>query len=173
MGALSFLVPLCAVWWLTSLSLHIGSAAAAWVRPSLRRRYPQRDDRPPVSVVVPVKDMTPGLGAAFDTLFLQSYPEFEVLVSATEKDSAALALARTIAARYPRIPSHFIACDPGTAPNPKINNLATPLKQARHDLVFIKDANIQIGPGQLAETVGYFAGDTGLVAAAEIGRAHV
>lgn len=169
MSVAQLLVPLCALWWLAALSLHAGSAIAAAARPLLRSRYPKRRDQPPLSVIVPVKDTTPGIEPAFVSLFAQRYPDFEVLVATTEQNSPALVFARTIAGRYPHIRSRFIASDPGIAPNPKINNLATPIAEAAHDLVFLKDANIQLGPAQLAEAVEYFTGDIGLVAAAPIG----
>lgn len=120
-------------------------------------------------MIVPVKDLTVGFEASLVSLLTQDYPAFEILVSAAEKDSPALKFARTIAARYPQIPARFIARDPGAARNPKINNLATPIAEAHHDLIFVKDANIQLGTGQLGEVVEYLAGDTGLVVAAPIG----
>lgn len=169
MDLVFILVSMCACWWLASLSFHIGSAIAACARPLLHWRYPKRKDQPPVSVIVPVKDMAAGFEASFVSLLTQTYPEFEVLVSAAEKDSAALEFARVIAARYQHIPARFISRNPEAALNPKINNLATPIAEARHDLIFVKDSNIQLGAGQLGEVVEYLAGDTGLVVAAPIG----
>lgn len=169
MDLIFILASVCACWWLASLAFHIGSAIAALVRPLLHGRYPKRKDQPPVSVIVPVKDLTAGFEASFISLLTQDYPAFEILVAAAEKDSPALKFARTVAARYPQIPARFIARDPGAARNPKINNLATPIAEAQHDLIFVKDANIQLGAGQLGEVVEYLAGDTGLVVAAPIG----
>ncbi len=140
MDWISFLVTSCAAWWLLSLLFHLGSVAAACAQPIIRSKSATRHDQPPVSVLVPVKEMAPDLEAAFVSIFSQSYPNFEVLVSAVEESSPALDLARTIAARFPKIKSRFISEDPRVAINPKINNLASPLAAADHDLIFIKDS---------------------------------
>ncbi len=169
MDWVALLVVSCAAWWLLSLSFHLGSTVAACIQPTVRRKSATRHDQPPVSVIVPVKEMAPELEAAFLSIFSQSYPQFEVLVSAVEKSSPALDLARKVAARFPKVKARFICNDPRVAFNPKINNLASPLAAADHDLIFIKDSNIQLDPDQLSRFVSYFTKNVGLVVAAPIG----
>lgn len=161
---------ICAGWWALSLALLAGSTVAALAAP-LRRREPARTDLPPVSVIVPVKDATLDAAPGFVSVFSQSYPDFEVLVSATETPSPAVAQAEAIAAKFPGVPAHFIAGDPHAAENPKINNLALPIAQASHDLIVIKDANILLPRDRLAAMANDLTGDIGLVVSVPVGTA--
>ncbi len=165
----SLVIALCAAWWLLSLFFHLGSTVAACFQPTVRRKSATKHDQPAVSVIVPVKEMAPELEAAFISIFSQSYPQFEVLISAAEERSPALDLARKVAARFPKLKARFISNDPRVALNPKINNLASPLAAADHDLILIKDSNIQLDPDQLSGFVSYFTKNVGLVVAAPIG----
>ncbi|HVT54738.1 MAG TPA: glycosyltransferase [Xanthobacteraceae bacterium] len=159
----------CAGWWALSLALLAGSTVAALIAP-LRRRERGGGGPPPVSVIVPVKEASPEAASGLVSLFSQSYPDFEVLVSATET-SPAIAQAQAIAARFPNIPARLIARDPHAAENPKINNLALPIAESSHDVIAIKDSNILLPPDRLTEMVSNFTGDIGLVVSVPVGAA--
>jgi ceramide glucosyltransferase len=159
---------ICAAWWALALAILLGSAAMAAVEPWLRRS-PSRVDMPPLSVIVPVKETAPELEPALASLLSQNYADFEVLISATDELSPAIAQARDIAAQYPRVPVRFIARDPHAADNPKINNLALPIAEASHDLIVVKDATIRLKDRRLTEMAGRFADDTGLVVSVPLG----
>lgn len=161
---------ICAAWWCAGVLIFLGSNVAAFIA---RSRPPARpmDNLPPLSVIVPVSQVSPELEGAFVSLLSQGYPDFEVLVSAIQEPSPAVEQARAIAARYPAIPARFITRDPHVARNPKINNLALPLAAARHDLVVIKDANIQLPADRLAEMTSAYEGKTGLVVSVPVGIA--
>jgi ceramide glucosyltransferase len=155
-------------WWALSLAILLGSAALAALEPWLRRS-PAKKNELPLSVIVPVKESAPELEPALQSLLSQSYSNFEVLVSATDESAPAIAQARNIAAQYPRVPVRFIARDPHAAANPKINNLALPIAEAKHDLIVVKDATIRLRDGRLAEMAGRFIGETGLVVSVPVG----
>jgi ceramide glucosyltransferase len=158
----------CAAWWLLSLVVRLGSVAAALVQPAVRAKPAIRRDEPPISTLVPVDRLNCGLDAAFVSLFSQSYPRFEVLVSAARESCPALAVARSIAARFPKIRSRFIVGEAHVAVSPKLDNLVMPLAQADHDLVLVKDANVRLVPGQLAEFVRHLTPGVGLLCAVPI-----
>lgn len=159
----------CALWWFAALAILLGSTILAGLA-SLLRKPNLRPVKPALSVIVPVKDMTPDMEPAFISLFSQTYPDFEVLVSSTEGLSPAIECARAVAARYSAIKTRFITSEPDTIRNPKINNLAAPIAAASHDLIVIKDSNIRLPSGRLAEMMAYLSGDTGLVTSVVIGR---
>jgi len=158
----------CATWWTGALAVLLGSAALAAAGSLFQRRH-REDAAPPLSVIVPVRENSPELAPALASLFSQSYPDFEVIVSAVEEPSPAIENARAVAARYPGISASFITRDPRAAENPKINNLALPIAEARHDLIVVKDANIRLKPERLAEMASLLAGGTGLVASIPVG----
>lgn len=159
----------CAIWWVIALAILFGSAIAAIVEPWLERRNARRSNRPPISVIVPVRDASLQTAPALVSLFSQSYPSFEVLVSATEETSSAVAEARSVAAKYPNVPCRFIARDPLLAGNPKINNLSLPIAAAKEDLIAVKDANIRWKANRLSEMASYFIGNTGLIVSVPVG----
>jgi ceramide glucosyltransferase len=158
----------CAAWWLLSLAIRLGSVAAALVQPAVRARAAIRREDPPISALVPVNRLDCGLEAAFVSLFSQSYPRFEVLVSAARESCPALAVARSVAARFPKIRSRFIVGEAHVAVSPKLDNLVIPLAEADHDLVLVKDANVHLAPGQLAAFVQHLGPGVGLVCAVPI-----
>jgi ceramide glucosyltransferase len=170
MDAAAILIYVCAGWWVVSLSLYGGSIAAAFMQPPVRRRHARRVDQPPISLIIPVKRLDPGLEGAFVSAFEQSYPRFEVLVSAAE-ESPALELARRVAARFPHIPSRIICQETRVAVSPKLNNLVAPLAVAAHDLILVKDSSFRLAPGELAALVRNLIHGVGLVVAPPIATA--
>ncbi len=159
----------CLAWWCVSILLHVGSAVLAALRSSLQRQPVARADQPPVSLLIPIKQREPGLAAALASAFSQSYPRFEILISATERTSPALDLARRVQVRYPAVPCRIICSDNDLAASPKLNNLIAPLAGADHDLIFVVDSNVRLHKTQMAEVVGQFGPGTGLIAAASVG----
>jgi ceramide glucosyltransferase len=155
----------CACWWGLCTLQHIGSVILAILQPAVRRRQETNRQRPPVSIAIPVKDMEPELRAAFESAFEQSYPEFEILISASEEASAALLLAREVRERFPAVASRIVSNDARIAVSPKLNNLVAPLSLAQHDLIFVKDANIRLRPEQLGRFVRSLTSEVGLVVA--------
>jgi ceramide glucosyltransferase len=155
-------------WWALVLAVRIAAVVATFVQPAFRRRAAKRDDQPPVSIVIPVSRLEPDAEAAFASVFSQSYPQFEVLITSAENDSAAITMARASAARFPEVPAQFLLGNERFTLNPKISNVAPAIEAARHDLILIKDSNIRIGAGQLAEFVRNLTPGTGMVCAVPI-----
>jgi ceramide glucosyltransferase len=165
---LSLVASACALWWGLSCALHVGSALAALLQPALRRRRATNAEQPPVSVIVPVKGLEPDLAAAFASVYAQDYPSFEVLISASDESAPAIGLARTVSERHPRTRTRIICKDVRVAVSPKLNNLVAPLAAAEHELIFVKDSNIHLEPGQLAHFVRNLAPGVGLVVAVPV-----
>jgi len=158
----------CAGWWSLSLLLYVGSVIAAFAQPAALRRRATRIDQPPVSAIVPVNRIDAEMEAAFASLFAQAYPRFEVLVSAADESAPALAVARTVAARHPRVPFRVVCQDTRVAVSPKLNNLVAPLAAAAHDIIFVKDSSFHLKDHELAALVRYAAPGVGLVVAPPI-----
>src|SRR5579885_797335 len=113
-----------ALWW---------SAAFVILLATIICGLAQRKDQPPVSAILPVKLLNGGFETAQGSLFAQDYPEYEVLISAAETESAALAAARKIAAAHPARSSRFFHSAASSAVSPKLNNLAAPLAAVQYD----------------------------------------
>ena len=152
-----------AVWWSVAAALFCVTLICGLAQPWVRRRRATRQDRPPISAIIPVKLLDPGFEIAQTSLFAQDYPAYEVLIGAAEEVSPALDAARRIAAAHPRIACWFLHSASVAAVSPKLNTLAAPLAAARHDLVFTKDSNITLDPDTMAAFVQNLTQGVGLV----------
>ncbi len=155
--------------WGFTLFLRAAAVVTSFVQPVLRRRAARRNEQPGVTIVIPVKALEIELEAAFASVFSQAYPQFEVLVTAAEDDSPAIEAARRVAARYPHVPARVLTGNKCFTLNPKVSNLAPAIDAASHDLILIKDANIHLIDGQIAELVRNLTPGIGMVCAVPIG----
>jgi len=112
---------------------------------------------PPVSLLKPLHGAEPGLGAYLETFFQQDYPEYEILFCARYEDDPGLAIARTIAAKYPHIPSQVLTCGESPWPNAKCFSLAAMGAVAKHDILVLTDSDVRVTPGYLRAVVAPFS----------------
>lgn len=156
------------LWWAAALVVHLGSAALALRQPALRAALAVNQERPPVSVLIPVKRIEHALEEALAAAFRQDYPQFEIVIAAAHPDEPALAVAERVRARFPDVASRVIVSQTPVAASPKVNNLARPLAEAAHDHVFILDSNIRLAPGQLAAFMAELTPGKGLAVAVQV-----
>ena len=131
-GALAWIA---AAWWTAAFGFLCLSVLAAFVHPIVQRRRARNRYLPPLSFVLPVKALDAGFRRAQESLLTQSYPEAELLVSAAEEDSPALAAIRDILARAARFPARILRSTGHFAASPKLNNLIEAFRQARYDTI--------------------------------------
>ncbi|HEX8810946.1 MAG TPA: glycosyltransferase [Terracidiphilus sp.] len=105
---------------------------------------------PPLSLIKPLHGADPGLESYLETFFTQDYPEYEILFCARSADDAGLAIARTVAARYPRIPVKFLST--GGQPdyiNAKAASMERMEAEATHEFLVISDSDVRVTPEYL------------------------
>ncbi|MGF1467456.1 MAG: glycosyltransferase [Sandaracinaceae bacterium] len=128
---------------------------AATVRHTARAPAPlPPGPAPAVSLLKPLKGDEEGLAENLRSFFAQDYPgPVEVVFATAEGDDPALPVARAVAAEFPHVPVTFVRSDPGFGLNPKVANLASALREARHPLVLQSDANVRVRPDYLGRVV--------------------
>jgi ceramide glucosyltransferase len=144
------------------------SFVAALLHPTRRCGPGFANLHPPLSVVVPVKDLHFGFAEAQQSLFSQNYHLFEVLVASSEPDSPALSAASRIGQCFPDVLSRTVISRCRSAESPKLNNMWPAICHAENDLVLTKDSNVVLHPGDVAAFVESFGEDVGLVSAIPI-----
>jgi ceramide glucosyltransferase len=152
-----------AIWWVVAVLLLLLTLAGALLQPWLQRRRSTRADRPPVSMILPVKLLDPGFERAQTSAFAQAYPDYEVVVGAAEAASPALDAMAAIARCQQDRPACIRQSSVTSAASPKLNVIAAALEGTAHDLVFTKDSNISLPPDALASFVAALTPDVGLV----------
>ena len=101
------------------------------------------------------------------SLFLQDYPDYEVVFGFQEIDDAALPLVEEVRARYPHVPSRVVKVPDAPGPNRKASVLAALEKVARHDVLVVSDQDMFVGPCYLKSVMASFeTPDTGVVTCA-------
>jgi ceramide glucosyltransferase len=155
----------CALYWGASICLLVISSIATLIQPWLCEKRARRKDRPPVSIVLPIKLLEPGFERAQTSALRQDYPHFDVIASATEQQSPAIDEIKKIFARFPKIKTRIMHSTAKFAASPKVDNLYAPFMEAENDIIFMKDSNVVLEPDDLAQTMRHLNEDVGLVCA--------
>ncbi len=107
---------------------------------------------PGVSVLKPLCGLDDRLEENLASFAALAWPDLEVLLGVRSPQDAAYPLACAAARRWP---GRFRVVLQRGAPglNPKVNQLVTLARAARHDLLVVSDSNVRVGAGYVAEIV--------------------
>ncbi len=158
-----------AFFWCVSVLLFALSSTATFLQPRVTERRAKSRLQPPVSVVLPVKLLEDNFEFAQESVFKQDYPRFEVLASAVDPESAASRKMREIFSRHPKIATRFLTSSARGAKSPKVDNLVSPFTEAKHDIIFMKDANAVLESDDLVQHMRQLTERVGLVCAIPYG----
>jgi len=105
---------------------------------------------PPISILKPLCGLDDHLAANLRTFAALPYPDYEILLGLRCAGDPAYPLARAAARRWPGR-FRVVLQEGETGLNPKVNQLMTLARHARHDLLVISDSNTRVPPGYLDE----------------------
>jgi ceramide glucosyltransferase len=132
------------------------------------RRHLSRPRRAPgklegISVLKPLCGVDDGLERNLEVFAALDHPRYEVLLGVRSRSDAAWPVAAAAAARWPgRFRVVLQRGEPGL--NPKVNQLASLARAARHDVLVVSDSNVRVPPAYLRDIAGHLESeDVGLV----------
>jgi ceramide glucosyltransferase len=166
--ALLVLSLIAALWWCISCFVFVFSLIGALLQPYVQRRRATNQEQLPVSMILPIKLLNPGFEKSQRSAFRQTYPDYEILVSASERKSPALDVVQELIENFPHRQACILQSTSEVAASPKMNNLVAPLAAARHDLIVTKDSNITLDRDFLGDFVRNLAPGVGLVCAVPV-----
>ena len=107
----------------------------------------------PVTVLVPLRGVEPGLEENLRSIADQHYPDYQVIFGVARSDDPALPIARRVAAS---LPGRNIEIDIGACSvtrNPKLANVISMMRLARHDVLVLCDSDTRVDSSYLREVV--------------------
>ncbi len=164
-GLQDALLWLCALYWAVSVALILVSSAATALQPWLCEKRATGTERPPVSMVLPIKLLEDNFERAQESVFAQDYPQYEALASTIDLETPASRAMQAIFARHPEVPTRLLRSSGGVALSPKVDNLVAPIMAARYDAILTKDANALLLADDLSEHMRHLKPGVGLVCA--------
>jgi ceramide glucosyltransferase len=134
-------------------------AALAWHR---RSAPATPAHRPAISILRPLCGHDDDLATLLDEIATMDYPDSEVLLGVRDARDPAYLVAVEAARRHARLRVVLQRGEPGI--NPKVNQLITLARAARHELLVVSDANVRLPAGYLDEIAEHLSHpDVGLV----------
>ena len=132
-------------------------AQLAALRHHLRGRWPGMPRRlPGISILKPLCGLDDELEANVCSFVALPYPRYEVLLGVRNREDPAFKVAQSMARRWPeRFRVVVQQGEPGL--NPKVNQLITLARAARHELLVISDSNTRVAPDYLHEIAGHLS----------------
>ncbi|HLI13966.1 MAG TPA: bacteriohopanetetrol glucosamine biosynthesis glycosyltransferase HpnI [Alphaproteobacteria bacterium] len=121
-----------------------------------RRPAARAQELPPITVLKPVCGLEPRLYEDLRSFCAQDYPAFQILFGVRDASDPAIPVIRRLIAEFPEREPALVIDPRVIGSNYKISNVANMLKQARHDILVIADADCRVGPGYLADLAAAF-----------------
>jgi ceramide glucosyltransferase len=151
----------------------LGLVAIAAQVVSLRRHFACATRRPRsepgISILKPLCGADDGLAESLDRFAALEYGPYEILLGLRSRQDPAWPIAAEAARRWPeRYRVVVQRGEPGL--NPKVNQLLTLARAARHDVLVVSDSNVRVERDYLSEIAAQLEDDTvGLVTHAVVG----
>lgn len=108
---------------------------------------------PGVTVLKPLHGDEPLLEEALESLFLQNYPNYQIVFGLHSQDDPALTIVRRLQQHYPQRDVVVVVDASLHGPNRKVGNLINMHKACKHDIFIISDSDIHVSTDYIESVV--------------------
>lgn len=119
-----------------------------------RRQRPLVPQRPPVTVLKPLKGDEPLLEAALASFCTQSYPAYQLVFGVQDPGDPAIAVVERLQRLFPERDIALVVDETQHGGNRKIANLINMWPAAKHDVIVLADSDVHVTPQFLERIVG-------------------
>jgi len=147
----------------------LGIVLAGW---RLRRRDTENAlvrQKPPVSIVVPLRGVENFTSLTLSRAFELDWPDYELLFCVADEFDPVIDEVRRTSAAFPAIPAQVLLGDDRISANPKLNNCVKGWRAARHEWVILADSNVLMPKSYIATMMSAWRPDSGLVCSPPLG----
>ena len=138
-----------------------------------RRRIPTMRSSPGVTILKPVHGPEAELYENLCSFCAQDYPRFQVIFGVQRHDDPALAIVRRVIDRFPERDLLLVLGESAFSGNPKVANVTAMMSRAKHDLIFVADADMRVEPRYLSSVAAEFSAErVGAVTCLYAGVSH-
>lgn len=144
-------------------AVALAGAGYAMLASALAARFRRREQAPlaaapAVTILKPLHGAEPDLSRNLETFFTQDYPApVQIVFGVSDRNDPALAVVRTLEAKYPHRDTAIVADPARHGANAKVSNLINMLPKARYETLVLSDSDIAAGPQWLAQVTGALA----------------
>ncbi len=135
---------------LWSARQYLSYRAAAWPADN-------SSQRPPVSILKPLRGVDPSIYDSFRSHCLQDYPEYEIIFGVSEGHDPAIAVVEQLQREFPARAIQLVVCPERLGTNLKVSNLVQMLPHARYEHLIVNDSDIRVAPDYLERVVSPLA----------------
>lgn len=127
------------------------------------------EEKPPVSIVVPVRGIENFSAETLERAFRLTWPDYELLFCVAHAGDPIVPQIEKTAAAHPHVAARILFGDDRISANPKLNNCVKGWQAARHDWVILADSNVLMPPDYIQHLMGGWRSDSGLVCSTPLG----
>ncbi|WP_233748228.1 bacteriohopanetetrol glucosamine biosynthesis glycosyltransferase HpnI [Leptodesmis sichuanensis] len=111
------------------------------------------DFHPPVSILKPICGFDEQTYANLASFCQQDYPNYQIIFGVQELHDSSMEVVKQIIRDFPEVDIQLIVNDRTLGTNRKVNNLASALARASHDVLVLADSDVRVGPDYLQQVV--------------------
>lgn len=151
------MVYLFALLWAAAFGYQLLALISLW---RFFAQGPPAQARPPypgVTVLISVRGREEATRACLESFLTQDYHPYQVLFGVADPQDPVLPLLEELQVAFPQAAVDLMVCPEKLGHNPKISVLRQLEGQARHEVLVLADADVQVAPDFLSRTVAALA----------------